>query len=105
MAKTRGIRLRISRQRVEALKELCEEMLEEFVPANDHHRLLREYMTELRDALTMMLARNQHLYTLTLSTTAATAFYQLWHLMDIRHDRYASMIVDTLLQKMSNLAA
>lgn len=79
--------------------------MEEFAPHNDHHYLLREYMTELHDGLTEMLQRSQNLYTLCLSGTQATAFYQLWNLLDIKHDKYATMIVDTLLAKMSRIAA
>ncbi|MES2701753.1 MAG: hypothetical protein V4649_03895 [Bacteroidota bacterium] len=105
MAKARGIRLRVSYQRVEALHELCSEMLEEFVPVNDHHHLLREYMTELHDELSAMLQRKQHLYTLTLAGAATTAFYQLWHMLDIKHDKYACLVVDNLIKKMSSLAA
>lgn len=105
MAKKNGVRVRISHQRVEALRELCEEMLEEFAPRNDHHHLLREYMAELHEELGKMAQRSQHLYTLTLSGPQATAFYQLWNLMDIKHDKYAVMIVDNLLAKMSSLAA
>ena len=105
MAKKRGIRLRISQQRVEALKEICEEMLEEFLPANDHQQLLKEYLLELQMKLADMLKRNQQMYTLSHSGAESIAFYQLWHLLDISSDKYAMLIVDTMLKKMSSLAA
>lgn len=105
MAGKRGIRIRISHQRLEALVEICEEMLEEFVAENEHHRLLREYLLELRHKLPEMLQRGQDLYTLTLSGPEAMAFYQLWNLLDISRDRYAKLVVDNLLEKMSSLAA
>ena len=105
MAKKRGIRIRISYQRLEALGEICGEMLEEFRPANDHHQLLREYLAELHEKLYAMLRRNQELYTLILMGAETTAFYQLWNLLDISRDKYAILIVDNLLKKMSSMAA
>ncbi len=105
MAKKRCIRLRINRQRVEALHEICGEMLDDFTPDNEHRQLLREYMVELRYRLEELLERNQELYTLMLGNTEAVAFYQLWQMLDIRHDKYAHLIVNDLLRKMSNLAA
>ena len=105
MAKKRSIRIRVSHQRIEALHEICGEMLEEFRPDNDHRQLLHEYMQELKDKLQAMLERNQQNYTLSLAGTEAVAFYQLWNMLDIRYDIYALLIVDYLLKKMSSLAA
>jgi hypothetical protein len=105
MAKKRGIRLRVSYQRVEALCEICGEMLDEFKPDNDHRQLLHEYMMDLRSRLEEMLQREQDNYTLILAGPEAVAFYQLWNMLDIRHDKYAVLIVDNLLRKMSSLAA
>jgi hypothetical protein len=105
MAKKRGVNIRISQQRVEALKEICEEMLEEFAPANEHQQLLREHLLELQYKLTQMLGRQQQNYTLSHSGEEAIAFYQLWNMLDISRDKYANLIVDNLLQKMSSLAA
>ena len=105
MAKKRGIRLRISQQRLEALKEICDEMLEEFAPVNEHQQLLKEYLAELHDKLEEMLKRNQNLYTLSHSGAESIAFYQLWHMLDISADKYAKLIVDNLLKKMSSMAA
>ncbi len=105
MAKKRGIRLRISYQRIEALQEICGEMLDEFKPDNGHRQLLYEYMLELQQKLQEMLDRNQENYTLILAGPEAVAFYQLWNMLDIRHDKYAVLIVDNLLKKMSSLAA
>jgi len=105
MAKRKGVRIRISYQRVEALIEICDEMLEEFRPVNDHQLLLREYLEELHHKLRAMQARKQELYTLILTGTEAIAFYQLWKQMDISRDKYAILIVDNLLKKMSALAA
>ncbi len=105
MAKKRGIRIRISHQRVAALQEICEEMLEDFDPGNEHQYLLKEYMQELHGKLKEMLKRSQEMYTLTLAGTEATAFHQLWKMLDISRDKYALLIVDNLLDKMSGLAA
>jgi hypothetical protein len=105
MAKKRCVRIQVSQQRVAALLEICEEMQEEFHPLNEHQTLLSEYLMELQVTLRDMLKRSQDQYTLMLSGTEATAFYQLWNMLDIRHDKYATLIVDNLLKKMSNLAA
>ena len=105
MAKKRSIRLSMSAQRAEALQEICEEMREEFVPINEHQLLLREYLNELSYKLHEMLKRDQGNYLLVLPGPEATAFYQLWHMLDISHDKYAKLIVDNLLGKMSALAA
>ena len=105
MAKKRGVSVRISSQRIEALQEICEEMIEEFVPRNDHQYLLREYMLELKHNLQGMLKRPQENYTLQLSGAASIAFFQLWNMLDISRDKYANLIVDNLLKKMSTLAA
>lgn len=105
MAKKRRIRLRISHQRTEALQEICAEMLEEMETDTEHRQLLHEYMIELSEKLDTMLERNQENYTLLLSGTEATAFYQLWSELDIRHDKYAEIIVDNLLKKISLMAA
>ncbi len=105
MAAKRGIRLRISHQRAEALQEICDEMLEEFMPVNDHQQLLREYMAELKLKLKAMTSRGQELYTLVLGGTEAIAFYQLWNMMDLSRDKYATLIVNGLLGKMSTISA
>jgi len=104
MAKKRGIRLRISGQRLAALLEICEEMLEEFIPKNEHQCLLREYLLELKQQVRDMLQRNQENYTLMLAGTAALAFSQLWRMLDIRTDKYANLIVGNLLEKLGTLA-
>lgn len=105
MVKKRSIRVRISHQRIEALLEICDEMLDSFRPKNEHHFLLREHMSDLKHKLQVMATRKQELYTLCLSGTEAIAFYQLWHLLDIRHDKYATVIIDSMLKKMGALAA
>lgn len=105
MVKKRNIRVRLSHQRLEALTEICGEMSASFQPANDHHVLLKEYMSELRHNLSALAARQQEEYTLSLSGTEAVAFYQLWQMVDLRHDKYATLIIETMLKKMSALAA
>ena len=106
MAKKRSsIRIHINRQRMEALLEVCEEMLEEFCPRNEHQYLLKEYLDELQHQLRDMLRKEQETYLLVLSGTEAIAFHQLWNMMDISHDKYAVLIVDNLLKKMGALAA
>ncbi|MEI6053169.1 MAG: hypothetical protein WCQ44_10745 [Opitutaceae bacterium] len=97
MAKKRSIRVQISCQRVEALLEICDEMMEEFTPVNEHQKLLREFLMELQKNLRDMLRRSQEEYVLALSGTEAMAFYQLWNQLDISHDKYATLIVDNLL--------
>lgn len=105
MVKKRCVRLRISRQRMEALQEICDEMREDFVPTNEHQLLLGEYLQELAHQLRTLLARSQETYVLQLTATEATAFYQLWNMLDISSDKYAALIVGNLLEKISSLAA
>jgi hypothetical protein len=105
MAKNRGIRLRISAQRVQALLEICDEMVEDFRPANDHQHLLGEYLHELKHKLAEMTRKNQEMYMLHLVGTESIAFYQLWNMLDISTDKYAVIIVNDLLKKVSSLAA
>ncbi len=105
MAQQRNIRVRISHQRVEALLELCSNICNTFKPTNEHHFLLKEYMVELQHKLKKMIARIQDMYTLSLSHTEAIAFYQLWHIMDLQHDKYAGIVIGTLLKKISAIAA
>ena len=80
-------------------------MTEDFEPVNDHQLLLKEYLLQLREKLQEMSHRNQEMYTLLLIGPEAIAFYQLWHMLDISRDKYAVLIVDNLLKKMSALAA
>ncbi len=105
MAQKRGIRVRISHQRVEALQELCDEMNDSFQPTNDHHLLLKEYMYELQHSLKKLTQKPQELYTIALSGTESIAFYQLWQMLDLKNDKYAAVIVESMLKKMSRLAA
>jgi hypothetical protein len=104
MVKKREIKIRISRQRVEALLEIGDEMIEEFKPGNEHQHLLREYLHELTATLRHMMRQEQEEYLLKLSGTESTAFYQLWNMLDIKHDKYATLIVEGLLKKMGSLA-
>lgn len=104
MAK-RGIKIRVTGDRLEALHNLCIEMKDDFKPNTEHGILLKEYMLELEHRLQKMVQRRQERYTLNLSTTEAIAFYQLWNMLDIRHDRFAKVIVGTMLQKMSAIAS
>ena len=90
---------------MEALLEICEEMLEEFSPRNEHQFLLKEYLSELQHKLREMLKREQETYLLALTGTESIAFHQLWNMLDISHDKYALLIVDNLLKKMGALAA
>lgn len=105
MAQKRHIRVRVSDLRVEALQELCTDILDTFKPTNDHQYLLREYMRELQHTLASMKRRPQGEYTLSLSGTEAVAFNQLWKMVDISHDKYANVIVENMMKKINSLAA
>jgi len=105
MAKHRGIRIRLSAQRVQALLEICDEMSEDFRPANDHQCLLHEYLLELKHKLSEMIRKNQEMYMLHLFGAEAIAFYQLWNMLDISSDKYAVIIVTDLLKKVTSMAA
>lgn len=101
MAKSVVIKIRISQLRVEALVEICKEMLAEFKPKNDHHALLLEYMRDLVHRLNGLLARPKDAYSIGFSTTEAMAFYQLWQMLDVRHDKYATVVVEGILKKIN----
>jgi hypothetical protein len=96
-----AIRISITNDRLEALHGLCAEMKDDFKPKNEHGSLLKEYMLELEHRLNKMMQRKQERYTLCLTGTETMAFYQLWNMLDIRHDRYAKVIVGSMIQKMS----
>ncbi len=103
MAIKRSIKIALSYQRMEALNEICEEMIDDFKPANEHQNLLYAFLLELRHRITQLLKNNQANYFLTFLSMEAIAFYQLWHIMDIRHDKYAALIVDAIMKKLSSL--
>jgi len=105
MVKKRGIRIRISHQRLEALVGICQQQLTTLVPANEHQHLLKEYLKELNHKLHSMMQKPQENYTLCLSGAEPTAFYQLWNLLDVSADAYGAVIVNTMLSKLSVLAA
>ncbi len=105
MAKKRCIRLRISRQRTEALRDVCRDVRHEFVPDTEHTELLIAYMNDLENRLTEMLDRGQENYTLLLTEPESIAFCQLWNQMDVTKHRYAALIVDNLLKKMHSTMA
>lgn len=100
----KAIRIRISHDRLDSLCGLCKEMQEEFKPETDHDKLLKEHMQEFSEKISNMLLRNQEKYTMVMSGSESTAFYQLWKKLDIRNDAYANIIVGSLLHKMSALA-
>lgn len=101
----RTIRIRISIERLEILYNVCDDMKELFIPKDQHGHLLREYKLDLHQKLHKMVERKQDQYVLRLSSTEAEAFFQLWKMMDLKGHRYAKIIVDTLMHKMSALAA
>ncbi len=105
MDKKRSIGIRISHQRLEAMVEVCDTMLASFRPVNEHQELLQAYLGELKYKLLQMARKGQEIYTLTLSATEAMAFYQLCKLMDVKHDRYAMVIIESMLSKIGNIAA
>lgn len=104
MAK-RAIRIRITHERLEALCTICSEMTGDFAPQNEHGHLLREYLRELHHKLQKMLERKQEKYSLSLTGTESIAFYQLWNMLDIKHDQYANVIVNSIIARLSSIAA
>ena len=105
MAKKRGIRIRINSQRLTTLAEVCTEMLTGFVPENEHQELLRAYLADLNERLPELLKKDQLLYTINLKGSEAMAFHQLWRAIQIKNRPYESLIINNLIQQMSNIAA
>jgi len=100
MGKRTLVKIRINRDRLEVLYSMCTDMLEEFKPGNEHQQLLREYLEELHQKLHKKMATSQWLYTLNMSNTETIAFQQIWKLLDIKHDKYATIIIDALIRQM-----
>jgi hypothetical protein len=100
MAGGRGIKMRINRQRVEALADICTELATGFKPADEHQYLLWEYLHDLKHRLAAMLQQRQERYTLLMTGAEQTAFYQLWHLPGADNDRYTGIIVKSILDGM-----
>ncbi|MGN6566761.1 MAG: hypothetical protein ACTHJ0_02350 [Flavipsychrobacter sp.] len=91
------VKARLNHERIEALHTICDDMLKQFVPEDEHEHLLHEYLSELHHRLRKMKDRNQELYTLSMSGTEAIAFRQLWGMLDLRQDKYASIIVSSII--------
>jgi len=94
-----AVKARINHERVEALHIICDDMLKQFKPEDEHEQLLHEYLTELHHRLRKMKEKNQELYTLNMSGTEAIAFRQLWGMLDLRQDKYASIIIRSIISQ------
>lgn len=92
-----AVKVRINYERVEALHELIGDMINGFVVEDEHEGLLMEYMTELHYRLGKMKERAQELYTWTMSGTEAIAFRQMWQMLDLKENKYAGIIVQSIL--------
>lgn len=99
---TNPVKIRINRDRLDALYNVCDDMLQQLKPENEHEKLMREYLGELHHMLQKKLQREQHLYTLNMSRTEAIAFRQLWSMLNIQHDKYASIIVRSILTQIDS---
>lgn len=99
----KGIRLRTSNQRINALLDISEQMKKEFTPANEHQILLAEHLIYLNAKLSDMSERNQEMYTLHMTGLESLAFYQLWNMLDISSDKYAEIIVSDLIKRIKQL--
>jgi len=91
------VKIRIIRERLEALYSICDDMLQEFKPENETEHLMREYLKELHHQLYKKMALNQSMYTLHMSGTEAVAFRQLWNVLCIKNDKYAAILVRSIL--------
>lgn len=104
MAKKRCISVRLSRQRIEALLQIYEDINQHFKPINDHHHLLYAFLGELQHKLSLLYRKVQADYTLTLTTTEAIAFYQLCQEIDLSQHSYGHIILSAMLQQMEQAA-
>ncbi|MBA3828662.1 MAG: hypothetical protein H0X33_06980 [Taibaiella sp.] len=92
-----AVKIRINHDRLEALHSVCTDMLQQLKPETEHEQLMRAYLADLQQQLTKKMQRSQDLYTLNMSGTEAVAFRQLWDVLSLKHDKYASIIVKAML--------
>lgn len=102
MKHRKGISIRLSHQRVEALIEIMDEMQDGLEPQNEHQELLNAHLKQIHFTLQNIVKKNQDLYTLNLGATESIAFHQVWKMYGGGGDKYAQLIVDTLLKKIQN---
>jgi hypothetical protein len=104
MAKRRKnqLRIRITRERIEALHGVCEDMITLFKPENMHEQLAYAYLYELYTTLTEKMRLYQSVYTLHMSMMEAMSFKQLWNVIDMQHNKYACILIRNILNKIDH---
>lgn len=91
------IKIRLTREKLEALHCICDDMMKEFVPENETEYLMLEYLKELHHDLSKKIKLDQNIYTLHMTGTEAVAFRQLWNVFYINNDKYAGILVRSVL--------
>ena len=94
---SRGVKIRLTRERLEALHSICDEMLKTFKPENKTELLMREYLKELHYVLNSKIKTEQCLYTVHMTGMEAISFRQLWDVLNIKNDKYASILIRSIL--------
>jgi hypothetical protein len=95
--KRNEVKIPLSHDRLEAVSFQYSQLLQAYQPENDHDRLLFECMIELSEKIGKTLLRDQGKYTLTLTSREALAFYQLWNQVDLSHDPYSRVIINSMI--------
>jgi MoaA/NifB/PqqE/SkfB family radical SAM enzyme len=95
----KAVKIRVVRDRLEALHFVCSDMLKLFTPEDETELLVLEYLKELHHVLSKKLEANQGIYTIHMSGTEATAFRYLWKVLDIKDDKYACIVINGILKQ------
>jgi hypothetical protein len=96
------IKIRLTQDHLDGLCMICNDMLQIFKPENETELLIRAYLKELCSAINKKATLNQSMYTIHMSFTEAVAFRQLWNVLHIEHDKYAGILVRSVLNKIDN---
>lgn len=91
------LKIKMSRDRLEAFHKQCGKAMEAYEPDNDHDKLLREFLVDMYLTLDSMLHKTQEKFTLKLSNAEALAFYQVWQQVPLDHCPYSKVLVDEAL--------
>lgn len=96
--------MKMSGDRIAALYHLYDGLWGNYTPDNAHELLLYGHITELKDKLEKMVARDQAKYTLSFNGTEALAFLQLWDKKDIRLAPIQALMIQSVFDKLYQLS-
>jgi hypothetical protein len=99
------IKLKLTHDRLQALNKLYGDLINIYQPDDTHEALLLEHAIELQWRIGRFLqARRQETYTMSLSSTEAMAFYQMWSVVDVDNDPYGNAIILSAIEQINKQA-